>query len=515
MSDDRPIPSPGRPAPARGEGERPPPGTRTMAAVRWALVGLVALVAAVAWIDFARTAGDRPAAAGVRYVCPMHPQIAADHPGECPICGMDLVPAGSLDKAAGPGGGVATTQAAVHEQFTCPMHPDFVTDDPKARCPKCHMKLVAVTPPAETAPAGLAAVELTPDRIQLIGMKTALAAREALSPSIRAVGFVTVSETGLVSVNTRFGGWIDELAVGETGRLVQRGEVLASLYSPEAQNAQQIFLNAVRWTGQAVPPGVAQPAGDVARDARLRLELMGMAPRDIDALAAAGVPQRALPIRSPVRGYVARKSAVRGLFVPAGAELFQIADLSTVWVLIDVYESDIPRIRIGQKASFESRATPGRMFAGRVGFIYPALNTGSRTLQARVELRNASLELRPGMYGDVTLDLDAAEAVVIPSDALIDTGEQQYVFVDRGAGRFEPRRVRAGWSGNGKTAVLEGLGEGERVVTTAGFLLDSESRLRAAVEGFGAAPPAAKAASHTAPEMPDMRETPAAQAHHP
>jgi Cu(I)/Ag(I) efflux system membrane fusion protein len=230
-----------------------------------------------------------------------------------------------------------------------------------------------------------------------------------------------------------------------------------------------------------------------------------MAPADIDALAASGRPQRAVAIRSPVRGYVARKSALRGLYVAAGTEVFQIADLSTVWVLIDVYESDIPRIRVGQQASFELRAYQGRRFSGRVGFIYPALNTGSRTLQARVELKNPSLELRPGMYGDVVLDLGAAEAVVIPSDALIDTGEQQYVFVDRGGGRFEPRRVQAGWSGNGKTAVLEGLAAGERVVTTANFLLDSESRLRAAVESFGASgSDAARAAAPatTSPRQP-------------
>jgi multidrug efflux pump subunit AcrA (membrane-fusion protein) len=456
-----------------------------MAMVRWALVALVAVAAAATWIAYARTAGERPGVAGVEYVCPMHPQVVADHPGECPICGMDLVQAPSRTASGSPPAPAAHA-AAGPQRYTCPMHPEFVTDDPGVRCPKCHMKLVAVAP-AEAMPSGLASIELAPDRVQLIGMKTALVVREPLTPTIRAVGFVTVSETGLVSVNARFGGWIEDLTVGETGRLVQKGAVLASLYSPEAQNAQQIFLNSARWTGQAASPGIARPAGDVERDARLRLELMGMDPRDIDALAASGVPARGLAIRSPVRGYVARKSAVRGLFVPAGGELFQIADLSTVWVIIDVYESDIPRIRVGQQASFESRANPGRKLSGRVGFIYPALNTGSRTLQARVELRNPSLELRPGMYGDVTLDLGAAQALVIPTDALIDTGEQQYVFVDRGAGRFEPRLVRAGWSGNGKTAVLEGLAAGERVVTTANFLLDSESRMRAAVEGFGQA----------------------------
>jgi Cu(I)/Ag(I) efflux system membrane fusion protein len=216
-----------------------------------------------------------------------------------------------------------------------------------------------------------------------------------------------------------------------------------------------------------------------------------------------------------VRGYVARKSVLKGLYVQSGTELFQLADLSTVWVLVDVYESEIPRVKVGQQATFELKAYPGKRFVGRVQFIYPALNTGSRTLQARVELKNPALELRPGMFGDVTLDLPAAEAVVVPAEALIDTGEHHYVFVDRGGGRYEPRAVQPGWSGQGRVAILSGLAEGEKVVTTANFLLDSESRLRAAVEGFNSSgPPSgpAPAAAPTPAPAPAARPAPAAPA---
>jgi len=497
------------PTPLQPEGEeRPPPGTRTMAGVRWALVALMAVVAAGAWVHHLGDGGGGGAATGAAFLCPMHPQIVADQKGECPICGMDLVPAaGRAGAPAAPSGGTAqhaheqapgqgAAADAAPARYTCPMHPEFTTDDPTARCPECHMKLVPVARPAAATPPGLVPVELSADRVQLVGMRTATAVRAQLEPTIRSVGYVTTAETGLVSVSARYGGWIEELAANQTGQLVERDEVLAAIYSPDALNAQQVYLNAVKWSGQKGIAAGGQPvAGDLERDARLRLELLGVSRQDIEALAASGQPLRALRLRSPVRGHLVRRSATKGNFVAAGTELFQIADLSTVWVLVDVYEGDIPRLHVGQKARFELKAYRGRAFTGKVGFIYPALAAGSRTLQARVELRNPSLELRPGMFGDVTLELGASEALVIPSEALVDTGDHQYVFVDRGGGRFEPRLVKAGWSGDGRTAVLEGLAEGERVVTTANFLLDSESRLRAAVEGFAATPKAAGAAT--------------------
>jgi Cu(I)/Ag(I) efflux system membrane fusion protein len=330
-------------------------------------------------------------------------------------------------------------------------------------------------------------VQLSADRVQLIGMRTALATREPLAPTLRTIGFVTANEGGVVSVNTRFSGWIEALSVAETGRLVEKGQILATIYSPEMVTAQQVFLNAIKFaekrpvaTGGATVPQIAT---DLERDARLRLELAGVAREDVELIAASGQTRQTVNLRSPVRGYVARKSAVKGLYVQPGTELFQIADLSTVWVIADVYESEMARVKVGQKAVLTVDAHPGEPFHGRVQFIYPAVNPGSRTLQARLEFRNASLRLRPGMYGDVALELGVEEAVVVPRDALVDTGDLQYVFVARGGGRFEPRRVRVGRESDGRVAILEGLREGERVVTAANFLLDSESRLRAALEG--------------------------------
>ena len=468
--------------------ERPPPGTRTAAMVRWALVALMAAAAAGAWIYHASSAGFGVAAA-VRYHCPMHPTIVQQRKGECPICGMDLVPAGAAEAPTAPPSAAAPVAGAA--QYTCPMHPAFVTADPKARCPDCGMKLVPRSADAEADGGGLpglASVELSADRIQLIGMKTVVAAREPLPTSIRTPAFVTPTEGGVVSVTARYVGWIESTAVDETGRAVEKGDVLATVYSPELSSALQSLTAAARWSAR--PNTGVQPVQtvqvDAAKDARLRAELLGIARQDVDAIAASGEIPSTVPIRSPARGYVARKSAVRGLYVTPGTELFQISDLSTVWAVADVYEAEIGRVHLGQRAVLELPAWPGERFAGKVTFVSPALASGSRTLQARIELRNPGLKLRPGMYGDVTLDLGVLTAVTVPADAVVDTGELQYVFVSRGSGRFEPRRVRTGWRGAGRVALLSGVKDGERVVTTANFLLDSESRLRAAIEGFGA-----------------------------
>jgi Cu(I)/Ag(I) efflux system membrane fusion protein len=434
----------------------PPRGVATMAIVRWVLVVITALVATGSILSFAGVhfGSGTSASSGLVYHCPMHPSVVQDHPGECPICSMTLVlkPEGK----ASPSGTMKPATAA----------------------------------PTRGVP-GLAEVDLTPERIQLIGMRTATVKREAIGGDLRTVGVVAANERGLAQINTRFGGWIQKLLVSETGERVRRGQVLATIYSPEVFRAEQELILAHGWSAAA---GDAKPshdhedfAGGLDANARRRLELLGIAPQEIDEMLRTGKAAEAIPIRSPVDGFVVGKNAVAGVAVQSGSVLFEVADLTQVWVTADIYEQDISRIRVGQRARLELASYPGEIQLGKVTFIYPILDSGSRTLRLRLEFKNKSdrngPRLRPGMYGTVYLDLPSTAGLTVPAEAVVDTGETHYLFVSKEGGRFEPRMVKVGARLKDKVEILSGVAEGETVVTTGNFLIDSESRLRAAIEG--------------------------------
>jgi len=471
------------------EGEEAPPrGVRVMAAVRWGLVALMAVAAGGAWLHYAGALRGAPTARAPQYRCPMHPSVLQSQPGDCPVCGMSLVPVEQGAGGAAPARGAASA-AAAQGRYWCPMHPEVSSDDPNATCAKCGgMRLVPRAAPDASAPPGLVPVELGADRVQLTGLRTAPVRVERLGPELRTVGFVAANESAVAVVAARYTGWIEELRVSQSGAPVRKGQVLATAYSPELRSAQQILVNAVRWTQGQTNVAPVQTASGPEADARRRLDLLGLARQDIDEIAKSGTPLDAVPIRSPVSGYVARKSALVGLYVQPGTELFLIADLSAVWIVADVYEPDLDRVKVGCKARFVVPAYPGEDLGGTVQFIYPAVNPESHTVQARIGVRNDRLRLRPGMYGDVVIELPPVDALTVPADAVVDTGEVQYVFVVREGGRFEPRKVRPGSRAGDRVQILEGVRDGERVVTTANFLVDSESRLRAAVESFGPRP---------------------------
>jgi len=468
-------------APAEPLGGPPPPsgpprGARTMAVVRWVLVLVTAVIAAGSILSYAgvRLGGAESVSSGQLYTCPMHPRVVQDHPGECPICSMTLVP-----KPTG------KTQPSVAGTAGKPAMP---------------------AAPTQGVP-GLAPVDLTPERIQLIGMRTAPVTRERLGGELRTVGVVGANERGLAQVNTRFSGWIQKLFVSETGERVRRGQVLATVYSPEVLRAQQELLVARGWN--AAPAADASPLGHgqegftatLDANARRRLELLGISGPEIDEVLRTGKVVEAIGIRSPVDGYVVAKNAVAGIAIQPGTVLFEVADLSQVWVTAEIYELDISRIHLGGKARLELSSFPGELHTGKVTFIYPVLDAGSRTLRVRLEFKNRSdrngPRLRPGMYGTVYLDLPAASGLTAPAEAVVDTGEAHYLFVAKQGGHFEPRMVKVGAHVKDRVEILSGVAEGETVVTTGNFLIDSESRLRAAIDGQTSAESAAPSSTCT------------------
>ena len=426
--------------------------------MRWVLVALTALVAvgAILVTSGVHIGGAKSVAPVQLYTCPMHPAIVQDHPGECPICGMTLVP---------------KVQATVPSPAASP--------DGKS----------AATAEAKPAVAGLAAVDLTPERIQLIGMRTATVKREEIGGELRTVGVIGANERGLAQINTRFAGWIQKLLVSETGERVRRGQALATIYSPDVLRAQQELLVARGWNSPNARPTHEHDgfAAGLDASARRRLELLGISGQEIDEVLRTGKAVEAIAIRSPVDGYVVAKSAVAGVAVQPGTVLFEVADLSRVWVTAEIYEQDFSRIHVGQKARLQLTSSPGETHTGKVSFIYPIVDAGSRTLRVRLEFKNKidrdGPRLKPGMSGTVYLDLPRTTGLMAPAEAVVDTGEMHYVFVAREGGHFEPRLVKVGARRNDRVEILSGVDEGETVVTTGNFLIDSESRLRAAIEG--------------------------------
>jgi Cu(I)/Ag(I) efflux system membrane fusion protein len=461
--------------------EAAPPGVRTMAMVRWVLIGLMAVTAVAAWVYFARTGHEVTERSEAKFVCPMHPSVLSERAGSCPICGMDLVSIASLGEGAKGGVGAHAHGDAAGGKYWCPMHPEVASDDPNAICEKCGgMKLI----PREQVP-GLVPVEVGQDRLQLIGMRTAVAVMEKLAPTLRTVGMVAPDEGAVAVVTSRVTGWVEKVLVSQSGERVKKGQPLAKIYGIELNAAQLNYLNAIKWTRDWSAGQSQQGTQALEVDARQRLVLNGFTPLDIKELEEKKSPLEFLTVRAPIDGYVGRRSVQVGGYVTPGQELYEIADIANVWVLADVYEADIGRVSAGQRATLTLQALPGSSFTGKVAYLYPAVNPQSRTMQARIVVPNTKGRLRPGMYADVTIDLGMTEGTTIPADALVDTGEAQYVFVALPGGRFEPRPVTVGARTAEKVQILRGVHPGENVVTTANFLIDSESRLRAAIQGFG------------------------------
>ena len=398
------------------------------------------------------------------YTCGMHPQVIQEGPGDCPICGMKLTPMSAGSKADAPkDDGPCTADNALF--WRAPMDPSFISERP-GKSPM-GMELVPVC--SAEGPGNV----VIDNRIrQSIGVRTALVKNGPLERRIRTVARVEPNERKVVLVTTKFSGWIERLYVNETGQFVKRGAPLFEICSPDVVAGQQEYLLAFK-----------QGASSLAKSARDRLKFWDFTERQIAALERRGSPAKTFTVYSPATGYVAHKNAVEGVKVSSDKRLFEIVDLSTVWVQADVYEYELPWVRLGQKAELELSYVPGRKFVGTVQYIYPYLNEKSRTVKVRLEFKNPGLALKPGMFGTVRIHTTEGEDTIqIPAESIIRTGDSNLVFVDLGKGHFKATEIQIGEEGEGGIiAVRDGLRTGQRIVTSGQFLLDSESQLKEAV----------------------------------
>ncbi|MBI5107266.1 MAG: efflux RND transporter periplasmic adaptor subunit [Rhodocyclales bacterium] len=345
----------------------------------------------------------------------------------------------------------------------------------------------------EDEPSAAGEIKISTEKVQKLGVKTELATVRELARQVTAAGRVEIDERRVHTVSAKFEGWIDRLHVNATGQPVAKGQPLFEVYSPELVSAQREFVVASKGVAALKDASAEMQSGmkQLADAGLTRLRNWDISEEQIKALAAGGEPKRTLSFRAPAGGVVIEKKAVAGMRFMSGEMLYQIADISAVWVLADVFERDIGAVKVGAGVTVKINAYPDKSFAGKLAYIYPTLKAETRTVPVRIELANPGGLLKPGMYANVDLAVGGAQKVLtVPTSAVIDSGTRQVVLLQKAAGRFEPRAVKLGQRSDDYVEVREGIAEGDTVVVAANFLIDAESNLKAALSGLTAAPAA-------------------------
>ena len=412
------------------------------------------------------------------YTCGMHPNVIQQGPGNCPICQMKLTPlrAGQDQQKAEKG---PAERRVLY--FRAPMDPNCVSEKP-GKSPM-GMDLVPVYAEKGESPSAHKII-IDPVTIQNMGIRTTQVKHGALTKTIRTVGRVDYNEELVTFINTKFDGWIEKLHINQTGQRVSKGQAMFDVYSPQLYSAQVEYLAAQR--GLEALAGGSQEVREQARRlldaADTKLQYLDITKDQIAELGRTKTIQKSPTIHSPAEGIVTEKMVFEGMYVKPGMRLYTIADLSQVWVYVDIYEYQLPWVAVGQNATMDLSYIPGKQFVGKVVYIYPYLEARTRVIKVRLEFENSTLDLKPNMYATVTLRAQLGQALLVPREAYIDSGIRKVVFVDLGSGKFQPREIQVGVEGqDGMVEVLYGLDQGDVVVTSGQFMLDSESKLKEAI----------------------------------
>jgi Cu(I)/Ag(I) efflux system membrane fusion protein len=413
---------------------------------------------------------------GQLYSCGMHPEIIQEGPGNCPICGMKLTPIKSTSATPTQPKGERKI-----EYWRAPMDPTYISDKPG----KSPMGMDLVPVYEDEIEEG--AIRIDPTTVQNMGLRTAPVKKGKLTRTIRTVGNVDYDEKKLYIVNPKITGWIEKLYVNTTGVVVDKGQPLLEIYSPELVSTQEEYLTSLKSYQELKDSPyeeVRKGASELLNSTRKRLEYWDIDKDQIENLEKNGEIKKTLTLYSPAAGVVLHKNAVEGAYVKAGSDLFRIADISTVWVLAHIYEYELPYVRLGQKGQISLPYIPGESFEGKLTYIYPYLDQKTRDVKVRLEFPNPGFRLKPEMYANVVIESELpGERILIPEEAVVRTGKREIVFVDMGEGKYAPREITAGVSGEkGIVEVRQGLLPGETIVASGQFMLDSESKTQEAIQ---------------------------------